>query len=248
MRKDSYGYLEMEHVAYPGSIGDATAETFRNLGLDRFIEFTDGHKYPLSTVQSKVLDLYRGIRTDKGFLRHPNAPEPPIVPKTWREPDFSGDQATALLLGLDAWDLHHAAADVAASNRFFYGNGTLVHPTFVAVRKRAQRDPSLFWDGFILAQAAALKWSPIRWSDADDRKWYQRIERTTNASGDWLNFAHMIFQASRVGHTFATDAARNLVSANEVLAKIRHYYESKKEPNIEWLLEKYAIAIPRAFR
>lgn len=68
------GMIIMQQTAWPGSIGDSCAETSRAIVLDK-----DG----LSTA---------AFSTEKGYLRHPSAPE------GWRESDMSNDQLLPLML------------------------------------------------------------------------------------------------------------------------------------------------------
>lgn len=235
MKFDSLGFLNMQQTDYPGSIGDAARETFGYFHLARTLCVLAGDFNPEESVQLLIARLYERIRTEKGYLRHPNAPE------GWREDDFSGDQTIALLICLESWGLLGPAEELIGRTSWRYGNGDLIHPTYIAAKCRVGHKPSLFWDFFIYAQALAMKHLSYRWNDET-----KRLEKSLDSSADFINFLHLILQAERVGHTYFSRKAQNVFTADEIRTKIYAYYSP--EPISAWILDLYDKAIEQVFR
>lgn len=233
MKFDQFGFLESEKdpEGDPGRIGDSTAETFRWYGLAATAYFLDALPIP-DNIADHVASLYQRIHTDAGYLRHPLAPVKDAKGKNWREPDFSDDQAIALLMGLDAWGLHELGSELVTSIQNAggkTGNGDYVHPTFIASGLRFADHPSNFCDFSILSQGLAMKYFPLHWNDG---KWQKRewpVELASESTTDFLNWTHLIFQAERHGHTWITERARSIFTEDQIMEKINSYYA--KEPN-----------------
>lgn len=234
---DHYGFLnsEKDPVGDPGRLGDSCANTFRWLQLAKYV----GPKpdQPNVAMQSHVRELYEWLKTNKGYVRHPES--------IWREDDFVGDQAKPLLMGLDAWGLWQEAQEVAKFHAFRYGNGDLVHPTFKASAARASGWPSWFWDISIYVQIVTMQKIPFRWNDEYFKQGRWPFERSEESSADWLNWFHMIIHAEMKGHTYWTRKAKAYASPREIASRITSYFSP--EPNSEWLLELYLKAIIKAY-
>lgn len=219
MKVDSYGFLEMEHTSFPGSIGDSCAETFRHLTLERFLNPI--FDFPIETV-------YQKIKTEKGYLRHPTSP--------WKEDDFSGDQATPLFIALELFARFDLSKEVKTRFKWKYGNGDLIQPTFKAAVERK----SLFWDFFIYGQAMSMKHLPYRWDDGT-----KSIEKSKDSSCDFINFIHLILHAEFLGHTYFSRKAKEVFSADFVMKKVVQYYAP--EPNCDFLLDLYEKSVYKVF-
>jgi len=231
---DKFGFLnsEIDHVGNPGRVGDACANTFRWLHLTRYL---GAGNYAM---QDHVASLYSLVKTEKGYLRHPES--------IWRELDFSGDQAKPLLMGLDSWGLEIEAKEVSDFHWLRYGNGDLVHPTFKAIASRTKNKSSWFWDISIYLQVVGMVKVPYRWNDEywKQRKW--PFEKSKGSTADWLNWVHMIIHAEEKGHTFWTRKAKSFVTEQFVFEKIQAYFSS--EPNSFWLTSLYAKAISATYQ
>lgn len=207
---DKYNTLVMEHCSHPGNIGDSCAETSRYQHLLNILgEF--GPK----------LDLNAFV-TESGFVRHPTAPEKDDNGDSWRETDFSGDQALPLFL----------AADNQLRSKLFYslkkagwrtGNGDLMAPIFLGLVTQKKWLVNLC----IVGQALLFK-LPWRWSDR-----YNRFEEMKDSSADYLNFIH--------ASIYASSWARKLVLKSTLKRKVADYYAV--EQNSEFLIAAYERVI-----
>lgn len=164
MKYDDYGTLVMEHVDFPGSVGDSCAETARY----RHLIMCAGHPLKLEPLDKFI--------TDKGYIRHPDSP--------WREDDFSSDQALPLYLALRKFE-HVSPRAEEMRNRiksagWKTGNGDLISPLFFALL--VKNDTLLFLA--LLAQALIFK-IPWRWNDEK-----RTIESSEGSSCDYLNWFH----------------------------------------------------------
>ena len=86
MRQLADGTLERENGVRPGSIGDSMADTSRMIhliGLTLNLTVEDMQDF------TKIL---LSFRTDKGYIRHPDAPAVDAVGDSWREDDIPTDQ------------------------------------------------------------------------------------------------------------------------------------------------------------
>lgn len=222
MKVDNYGFLEMEHTGWPGSIGDSFAETFRHLNLEKFLE--PSFTFPIES-------LYQKVKTEKGYLRHPTSP--------WKENDFSGDQATPGLIALEMFGCFTLAKEMKDLFSLRYGNGDLIQPTFKAAKQRVL-GPSFFWDFFIYGQAISMRFLPYRWDDGT-----KSIEKSKDSSCDFINFIHLILHAERFGHTFWTKKAKKVFTADQIMKKVVDYYAP--EPNCTFLITLYDKAVRKVF-
>ena len=226
MRIDEFGMIVLEQnpEGDPGNLGDSWRETFADIHLDFMLGKTD---------IDRSAKVYGAASTAIGYLRHPH------VPQDWREKDFSGDQWKMGYICLACVGPQGAADEMRLrlkNNGYRYGNGDFAHPTIFTVISRGQSSRSAFKDLAILAQITALNLAPIRWND--ERKWF---ESTSDASADWLNYLHMLFQCEYKGHTWASRLAKKLTNPRTAIAKVEAYYA--KEPNCGWLLDKYRKVI-----
>lgn len=209
MRIDEYGLAVMEHVEWPGSIGDAAAETSRLMIL--------GHDF-----QDEMSGWIRlqSLITATGYLRHPTAPE------GWRQSDFSNDQFLPLMM---AWDLCDAPVARPRDKGFkIFGTKTLLSPlNFCLVRK---------WFTAINILNMIQGWIfliPYRWSDDDRLKgklW--KFERSEGSSADYLNFVISYIYLKKCNKW-----ARLNADPKKCLEKIESYY--RNEPNSEFVVSLY---------
>lgn len=164
MRIDEYGCIEMQHVGYPGSIGDSCAESARY-----------EHLKMLCNQYVHICNLERFV-TVTGYVRHPT------VPPDWAEEDFSSDQALPLYL---AW---RKGGNYVRTNQmekrfkragYKTGNGDLLTPgLFAEMYVPWLRVPLL------LSQIAIFK-LPARYNDAK-----QGFQATEESVCDYLNYIH----------------------------------------------------------
>lgn len=206
MITDQYKTLVMEHCSFPGNIGDSCAETGR-------------YKHLLDTVEEFGLEVdLNAFITEEGFVRHPTAPEKDDHGDSWRETDFSSDQALPLFLGGKGSITRIVGERIKAAG-YKTGNGDFVSPIFFALLT------GRFWlvDLCIIGQliAFALPW---RWSDQ-----YNRFEEMKESSADYLNFIHAAI--------YAHPWIKKLLPKNKLKQKIRDYYQV--EPNSEFLIALY---------
>jgi hypothetical protein len=219
---DNYKTLVMEHVSWPGNIGDSCAETARYKHLKQLLGQPNDD-----------VDLMAFV-TEKGFTRHPTAPaEGQLGPKedgspsdSWRETDMPTDQMLPLYLASDAGLKNLILMDTRAAG-WRTGNGDLVSPQFFGLLN----DYSLIVNVSTVGQAMAFK-LPWRWSDA-----YNRFEEMENSSADYLNYIHVA--------VYAEKPLRNLVLKSTLKQKVRDYY--KVEPNSQFLIDLYDQVIDKYF-
>jgi hypothetical protein len=225
MKIDEYGCIEMEHVSWPGSIGDSAAESARY-----------EHLRMLLGNYVSVVNLERFV-TPLGYVRHPTAPgegafgeENGKPSPSWRETDFSGDQALPLYLawrrGTNFTRSEQMKARIKSAG-WRTGNGDFVSPGFFGILIESD----IISSASLLVQALLFK-LPYRWSDS--KKWF---ERNDDSSGDYLNFFHAAVYAPRPVRWLLT----KLVPKELLLKKIVSYYDP--EPSVWWLLELYEKAI-----
>lgn len=173
MKFDEYGCLVMERDGYPGDLGDSCAETCRYNLLEDF-GFT--------------INLYRFYST-KGFLRHPD------VPPSWREDDFSADQALPLML-----------CGVRDTRLQF--------KSFACFAVQTESYQLLRFFTFIQALIFLI---PLRWNDGK-----KRFESGADSSADYLNFFMCMLYLSRLG--FALNVVKRLIPKARMEGKIASYY------------------------
>lgn len=212
---DSYKTLVMEHCGYPGNIGDSCAETSRYK-----------HLKDLLGEDSSDVDLYPFV-SEKGFLRHPTAPERDDKGVSWREVDFTSDQ------GLPLYEAaKYGYKDIAFKLRMSIensgwktGNGDLVHPIFYGILTDQQWIINLctFGQGILFKM-------PWRWNEA-----YNRFEELEESSADFLNYIH--------AGVYAHPICRKIISNKLLKEKVRQYYSV--EPNKEFLISLYDRVIDK---
>ena len=218
MRVDQYKTLVMEHVGYPGNIGDSCAETSRRVHQKRWL-----------LDNPEPLDITQFI-TEKGFVRHPTAPEKDDKGESWREDDFTSDQGLPLFLAalctlpLTAQTVKRTIIDAGWRT----GNGDLIHPIFYAILK----DNKFLINLFTVAQALLFRFV-WRWNDEKNK-----FEETEESSCDYINYIHYAL--------YASEWARNRVSKERLKEKVAHYY--KVEPNCKWLVDDYNRLIDMYWR
>lgn len=204
---DSYQCIQMEQTNWPGNIGDSAAETGRYAHLRMLLG-----EYQLDV-------NLNAFTTILGYVRHPTSP--------WREEDFSSDQATPLYLALQKYGNpeHDRMKRLVKNAGWKTGNKTLITPGFWAILN----DQTWLLDLTIVAQELIFA-LPYRWSDS--KKWF---ERTTDNSGDYMNFIHMSVHAHKW--------VRWLVSKEVLKQKVREYY--KPEVNNQWIVDLYDQVIEK---
>jgi len=159
--------------------------------------------------------------TDKGFVRYPTAPE------GWRETDFSDDQMLPLYMGGST----EIRAKIKSRNRFMAANGGLHNPiTFCIIN-----DLLILTNIPMLFQRYFMMNVPYRWSDAAGLKWYQRFERTSESSADWINWIVTAVYLKRHNRLYID------IPLEHVEQKILDYFDN--EPNNEQVLEDFRIGI-----
>lgn len=195
MKIDSYNTLVMEHVSWPGNIGDSCAETSRYL-----------HLLHVLNRQLIKLDLNQFV-TNLGFVRHPTAPAKDDNGDSWREDDFSSDQGLPLFLAAKCSNLGLAniIKDRIKENKYRTGNGDLIAPMFYSLMYC-----NWLTSIFVLFQALLFK-LPFRWSDSENK-----FEEMEESSADYLNWIHTAI--------YAPKWIRKLISKNILKQKVREYY------------------------
>lgn len=206
---DSYRTLQSEIGTYPGNIGDSCANTSR-------------YKHAKTRLNEPVndVDLW-AFATPAGAVRHPNAPEKDDKGESWRETDFSCDQAEPWLLAAMASDPYLASLikDYIIHNGYRTGNGDLVSPGMFAIVKGWKWLLNLS----LVGQVIIFK-IPVRWNDGQ-----KKFEDSRDDSADYLNFIHCAIES---------DAwVRRLIKKSVLKQKIRDYF--KDEPNNQWLIDLY---------
>lgn len=212
MIQDELGLLKMEASGYPPNIGDSCAETSRWLHLLELLH-KDDNVNP---------DILYKFMTDKGFVRHPNAPERDTNGDSWREDDFTSDQGLPLYLAAKSYDLTSLENNIKTtikSNYFRTGNGDFVNPIFFAVLINSKWLLNIV----LFFQILVFKF-PFRWSDSK-----KQFERSEGSSADYLNFIHALFYSSKW--------VRKFVNPEKLLKKVIDYY--KDEPNSKWIMDLY---------
>lgn len=164
MKYDDYSCIIMEHVGFPGNVGDSCAETSRYKNLLMY------------TGRPQHLEPLQQFITDKGYVRHPDSP--------WREDDFSSDQALPLYLALKKFKHVSPAAEQMKARikdaGWKTGNGDFISPLFYALL--VENKTLLFIA--LMTQALLFKF-PWRWND--EKHWF---ESTKGSSCDYLNWFH----------------------------------------------------------
>jgi hypothetical protein len=207
LKVDEHNTLIMEHGTWPGNIGDSSADTGRGerLWFRRFAE--------------RRFNLEAFI-TPMGYVRHPTAPAVDLVGDTWREPDFSGDQAMGLYWGFTP-EQRKEMRERIAKNWWRTGNNNLIHPGFFffLYNWRFMISVSVFIQGWLFKL-------PFRWGDGQNK-----FESMSESSADYLNYA--------LARDCAAPWARNVVTPEKLKAKIREYFSNSNEPNAEWVCELF---------
>jgi hypothetical protein len=169
---DEYGCLIMEHVDWPGSIGDSAAESGRYEHLKMLL----GDYVNICNLEKFV--------TPEGYVRHPTAPD------GWREGDFSTDQALGLYLAWRRGANYTRTAQMERRikrNWYRTGNNDIVSPGFFA----ELMDSQVLRTTFLLIQLL-LFMLPYRWNDET-----KSLERMEGSSADYLNFIHCLAYAPK---------------------------------------------------
>lgn len=214
MKVDQYGCLVREQVGYPGSIGDSCMETGYYLNLLPTVP---------KDLRAKEVASMEPFATIDGFVRHPDAPG------TWRESDFSSDNALGLLVGSHLLfpKLFKSFNDYTIANWFCTGNGKLISPLVYTV----MRQNWLLMGIFLWVQSFLLK-LPFRWSDR--KKWF---ESSKDSSTDWVQWFHVALIYVRISKK---KSPGKWLAKEQVMTKIYNYYAP--EPNNAWILSAYEHA------
>jgi len=206
MRRDELGLMVSETSPHPGSIGDSAANTARAQVLN-----------PVEGYQN----FLQAFVTPTGFVRHPSAPD------GWRESDFSDDQMLPLYMAGD----ENIRSKIKERSRFTSPTGGPHNPITLCIIN----DLLILTCLFLLIQKCLMKYLPYRWSDRDGLKWYQRFERTSESSADWLNWITVAVYLKRRNRLFIT------VPVDYVSHKVFHYFTN--EPNNAAVLQDYEVAL-----
>lgn len=211
------GALVYENSSQYGNIGESMAETAR---LHRMIRKICEKETTDLQLISDELNLAQ-FRTDKGYLRHPDAPFKDDKGDSWREDDTDGDMY--LPWYLEATPAQQREMKWRVIRNFMrYGNGDLVQPGFAAEifnqdwarTKCCQVQLDLF----------SLKY---RWSDADGLAWYNHFQPTETSAADYLNFSMVMCERP--------ESIRAQVRAQTLIEKFESYYGW--DANKDWYLD-----------
>ncbi len=218
---DKYGAVTMEHSSREGNIGDAMSDTSRV-----FFWALVCKRYDITNRLNLAL-----FRTEKGYLRHPEAPfkgdigsngEP--IKDSWREDDTSGDQyqpwyrAMSPWIYMDAMEKKKEMRSRVLKNFCRYGNGDFIHPGFGAELAN--------WDW---AQTQAmnsqfdlfnLKW---RWSDE-----HNKFEPNENSAADYINWFTLLHNRPE---WLIQRCPKDLIKS-----KVATYYAPEKE-KANWVIQ-----------
>lgn len=215
MRIDQYKTVIREQYApgEPGDRGDSCADTAR----------------------LKVLSPELGVdlthfRTMKGYIRHEETPE------DWKETDFTSDQATPLLMAYDLYaEYSHLAIEMRTrlSATYNTGNGDVVSPgLFFLVKK----DFHLL--GLTALLQAFLFLVPLRWSDAENLKWWQRFQWGGD-DGDYLNWIVTLeYLWTRWDIRWPTHLCYRMRSPARAFKKAFNYHIP--QPKSDWVMDIYS--------
>ncbi len=231
MKIDRYGTLITDEE-YPGCVGDSCANTARQFILELFIP-----KELRSNLDLKI------FRTERGYVRHPEAPSgPPVSKDDWREVSFTSDQALPLLM---AYDL---------SEHPLYGSEMKKFCRFKTAPKKFSA-PGVFsfcfglnWLLFFFTVLQAFIFMiPYRWSD-DNRmagKWW-KVEKSEGSSADYLNYvataAWFHLKEMRLRAYFLVW----LAGEEKCRLKISSYF--RPEPNSNWIVKSFFTATDQIMR
>lgn len=217
MKIDAYKTIVMEHVSYPGNIGDSCAETGRYKHLKQLLGLS-----------SNEVNLTPFI-TSEGFIRHPTAPSSDGTGQSWRESHFSGDQALPLFVAAkrDNDPIANILKVRLKANWYRTGDGNLIHPGLYALLTGNRTLLTIA----VVVQALIFK-IPFRWSDA-----YKKFEDNSDSSADHLNYIHSAVYVPKL--------FRKLVPKQVLKDKIRNYYQV--EPNVQFLIDLYDQVIDKYF-
>lgn len=206
MKIDKHDVLIIEKDGEPGDLGDACAETCRYLVL---AEYADSFPFGRPTTLPFI--------TSHGGLRHPD------VPESWRESDFTSDQALPLRMANDnvgrRFALTTAPGKLSSPGLFFLSLGMLRCLNLV--------------NGI---QGLLFK-APVRWNDGNPGDLF---EANDDSSADYLNW---IVTACYL----ADNGIKPILNADKehVRAKVHSYYSNQM--NVEKTLALYDLAIDKVY-
>jgi hypothetical protein len=223
MKFDEYGLIVMEHVQFPGNVGDSCAETFRFYLLRYFL----GLEEDLSPINIALAATSSG----RGYLRHPQSP--------WREDDFSCDQWLPRYLASSiAHKKDKAETFAIKAANYRTGNGDLISPLAFAAIKRIEAEEGQWLDMTLWLQTMLFQ-IPFRWNDERTR-----FERSSNSSSDYLNWFMYLIYCELTGSSFWSRKAKRAMDPTMLISKIRHYYRSEPDPII---LPLYEAAVKQLY-
>lgn len=209
MKIDNFGAI-ITDGSYPGCVGDACANTAR---------------YAISQIcggkSANDVDL-RIFRTEKGYVRHPTAPEPPLVEASWREEDFTSDQALPLLMAYRVSG-NHFLEEMRTRVRWKTAPGKI---SSLGVMLVSREWLILFWLAVIFQ--IFIFCIPWRWSDDDRLKGkFWKFERSFASSSDYLNFAASLEYLACTNYRLLAWLALAMVGVDRVKLKILDYYKDE---------------------
>lgn len=233
MKFDDLNLLVSEIGEAPAIYGDSAANSARHQILTNGAlshTLTLFFNYEGLEVRHPYLD---GYVSDKG--------------ESWGADDFSVDQWLPLFIACMLLEplLAKRMLENFLNRKYRVGDGSFPNLLMVSAIKRAARRYSFISDLPILLHAL-FSYFPFRWSDADGLKWYQRIQRSTDSTSDYLNFLMCLLQGYKTNTvTVSLWLAKIIIGKNRMKRKIASYFA--KEPNSEFIIEAYFKAIDSIF-
>jgi hypothetical protein len=227
VKVDGYGAVVREKHGYPGDIGDACADTAR-LELIALFPRVDCSSF----------------RTPGGYVRHPDAPAHDDKGESWREDDFSSDQAAPLLM---SYILNpekypgYAREMLQRLSTGRTGDGNRLSPGLWAIVNG--------WDGlmaFLTLIQALIFLFPLRWSDAENAPWHRL--QWGGDEGDYLNWIAYLEYMDMIGYRKTMRLCYWIRSPMLALKKVTIYYAN--QPNSLWVVQLYTehlIAVRKRF-
>lgn len=217
MKLDQYNVLIIEQNGPPGDLGDSCAETGRYKVLSTFVGY-----FPYGT----YLNLEAFLGRDDGFIRHPD------VPESWKEKDFTSDQAINLIYAYDLRGPENVSYAVSWNLRWFTAKYNKISlPSVMAASRGMIR--TLNW---INAVQGLLFKLPVRWSDA--KGWF---DKSHDSSADYLNWIVTAAYLAQKGLKPILNVRKDVL--NE---KILSYHANQQ--NTGGILDVYALAVEKLYR
>lgn len=236
MKIDDLGLIEMEQSPFPGSVGDTAAECGRYVTLCSLLGTTST---AIPNVNPASLSH---LVTPQGVVRYPSPPSP------WPASDTSSDQVAPLLASCALTQplLTNTIISQIKANGYKTGNNNFIELGLLSNMKRAEKAWfQWLWDLPILGQAMLLK-LPIAWNPNATKNPLTWIISSKNQTSGYLNFVNALAFARQTRWTITCWLATEIISEDKVWKNIRSYYQT--EPNVSWLMNTYAQALPKIWK